>query len=79
MTTRAVATSVDATSAQKAFLASPSVLPSPIVFAFRFFGCGPLLETWATVDFQYSYFVGGLPHAMVVSSTEAPNLCTFDL
>jgi hypothetical protein len=44
------------------------VLHSSSAITFGCLGCGPFPGAWAALNFQYSYFVGGLPYAVVVGA-----------
>lgn len=63
-----VATSAEATSDQSALMVRLPVLHSSSAITFGFLGCGPFPGAWAALNFQYSYFVGGLPYAVVVGA-----------
>ena len=74
-----VATSAEVTSDQSALMVRLPVLHSSSAITFGFLGCGPFPWAWTALNFQYSYFVGGLPHSMVVGGPETPGLGPFDL
>ena len=74
-----VATSAEVTSDQSALMVRLPVLHSSSAITFGFLVYGPLPGAWVALDFQYPHFVGGLPDAVVVCSSETPGLGTFDL